>query len=213
MDPEYINLAFPGVIPLSQTCQNESILMMLKDVETTRSDFVFYVDRLFRILLEMSLNELPFKNKKITTVSGNTITGKSFIDDGICAVSMVRSGETMELALREVCKGIRYGKILTDETTENTLVYKTLPKDISSRWVLILDAVISNSDCMMKVVEELVRDGVGTDKMIIVNLFITHDALKDLHRKYPLVKVVSADIEEKLEFTSESFVSKYFGTV
>jgi len=212
MDPEYINLAFPNIIPLTMTCQNESILTMLKDVETSRSEFIFYADRLFRTLLEMALNELPFKTKKITTVSGNTIMGKSFVEEGICAVSTIRSGEAMELAFREVCRGIRVGKMLIDSAAGHTCVYKKVPSDIRDRWVLILDPVISSGDCMMKVVEELEKDGVNTDKMIFVNLFVSTEGLKRLHRTYPTVKVVSANIDEKLEFNSETFSKKYYGT-
>jgi uridine kinase len=31
---------------------------------------------------------------------------------GLCGVSVIRSGEAMEVALRECCQGIKLGKIL-----------------------------------------------------------------------------------------------------
>ena len=50
----------------------------------------------------------------------------------ICGVSIMRAGESMEIALREVCKDIRIGKILiqsdkkTSEPVVSTLIYYTI---------------------------------------------------------------------------------------
>lgn len=67
---------------------------------------------------------------------------------GICGVSIIRSGESMEAALRECCQGIKIGKILVhrhESATQDcdTLVYAKLPADIASRHVLLLDPVLA----------------------------------------------------------------------
>ena len=44
-------------------------------------------------------------------VPGEPYTGVEFTR-GICGVSIIRSGEAMENALRECCQGIKIGKVL-----------------------------------------------------------------------------------------------------
>lgn len=45
--------------------------------------------------------------------------GKRCASDKICGVSILRAGETMEQAVRDVCKDIRIGKILI-QTNQQT---------------------------------------------------------------------------------------------
>ncbi len=51
------------------------------------------------------------REKTVLTPSGEQYTGVEFAR-GICGVSVIRSGEAMENALRECCQGIKIGKIL-----------------------------------------------------------------------------------------------------
>ena len=74
-------------------------------------DFVFYADRLLRLVVEAGLGFLPFADKAVTTPTGDAYCGVEFAS-GICGVSVIRSGEAMEGALRACCKGIKIGKIL-----------------------------------------------------------------------------------------------------
>jgi len=46
-------------------------------------------------------------------------SGKQGATDKICGVSILRAGETMEQAVRDVCKDIRIGKILI-QTNQQT---------------------------------------------------------------------------------------------
>ena len=47
----------------------------------------------------------------VTTPTGSVYAGVGFTE-GLCGVSIIRSGEAMEQALRECCKGVKIGKIL-----------------------------------------------------------------------------------------------------
>lgn len=62
---------------------------------TSRTDFKFYADRLIRLVIEESLNQLPFDNCKVITPTGNYYIGTKY-QRGNCGVSIVRSGEAME---------------------------------------------------------------------------------------------------------------------
>lgn len=55
----------------------------------------------------------------VETPQGVLHQGKRGATDKICGVSILRAGETMEQAVRDVCKDIRIGKILI-QTNQQT---------------------------------------------------------------------------------------------
>ena len=56
-------------------------------------------------MIEEGLGFLPFGKKTITTPTGEKYDGAEFTSK-LCGVSIVRAGESMENALREVCRDI-----------------------------------------------------------------------------------------------------------
>ena len=66
---------------------------------TTRSDFKFYADRLIRLVIEESLNNLPFTDCEVVTPTGALYKGLKY-GSGNCGVSIVRSGEAMEQVIQ-----------------------------------------------------------------------------------------------------------------
>lgn len=57
------------------------------------------------------MGHLPFQEKCVVTQTGHPYIGVDFAKK-LCGVSIIRSGESMENALRACCKGIKIGKIL-----------------------------------------------------------------------------------------------------
>ena len=64
-----------------------------------------------RQVVEAGLGHLPFTERTVTTPTGEQYVGVDFAKR-LCGVSIIRSGESMENALRACCKGIKIGKIL-----------------------------------------------------------------------------------------------------
>lgn len=90
----------------------------IRDAATPRTDFVFYADRLIRLVVEAGLGYLPFRERSIVTPEGHPYVGVDFARS-LCGVSIIRSGEAMEGALRDCCAAIKIGKILVHrERTE-----------------------------------------------------------------------------------------------
>lgn len=71
---------------------------------TTRSDFKFYADRLIRLVIEESLNQLPYTDCSVVTPTGAIYDGLKY-RSGNCGVSIVRSGEAMEQVSPSCCDG------------------------------------------------------------------------------------------------------------
>lgn len=49
----------PSVFTLRQTAQLEALYTIIRNKETPRGDFIFYSDRIIRLLVEEGLNHLP----------------------------------------------------------------------------------------------------------------------------------------------------------
>ena len=57
----------PSVFTLPQTAQLEALYTIIRDKKTNRGDFLFYSDRIIRLLVEEGLNHLPVVKKVIET--------------------------------------------------------------------------------------------------------------------------------------------------
>jgi len=124
---------------------------MIRDKNTDRADFIFYSNRIIRLLVEEGLNHLPVVEHTITTPVGRQYAGVMF-QGKICGVSIMRAGEAMEEGLRNCCRSVRIGKILIqrdEETCMPKLFYDKLPEDIATRWVLLLDPMFATGNILL----------------------------------------------------------------
>jgi len=113
----------PATLPdtvhlLPQTDQLRALHSMVRNRAARREDFVHYSGRIIRMLLEASLGLLPFTEWHVPTPVGQTYPGLHF-GTKICGVAVARAGESMEAGLREICPGIRIGKILIQRNKQN----------------------------------------------------------------------------------------------
>ena len=96
------------IYPLFNVIQNNfqirGMHTIIRDRNSEISDFIFYCDRLIRVVVEAGLGLLPFTEKSVLTPTGTRYIGVDFCR-AICGVSIIRSGEAMETALRNCCKG------------------------------------------------------------------------------------------------------------
>ncbi|CAM0952216.1 unnamed protein product [Alopecurus aequalis] len=202
---------FPNVYVVQSTFQIRGMHTLIRDREVTTPDFVFYSDRLIRLVVEHGLGHLPFTEKQIITPTGSVYMGVDFCKK-LCGVSIVRSGESMENALRACCKGIKIGKILIHRVGDNgqQLIYHKLPMDIAERHVLLLDPVLGT--------DLLIRKGVPEERIIFLNLISAPEGIQCVCKRFPRLKVVTSEIDSGL---SEEFRvipglgeygDRYFGT-
>ncbi|TDL15814.1 PRTase-like protein [Rickenella mellea] len=190
----------PSVFTLPQTAQLEALYTIIRDKETSRGDFLFYSDRIIRLLVEEGLNHLPVFPKSVETPTGSTYEGVGF-EGKICGVSILRAGEAMEAGLREVCRSVRIGKILIqrdEETAQPKLFYSKFPPDINKRYVLLLDPMLATGGSAMKAVEVLQDSGVPEERIIFINLISAPEGLKTFCTRYPKVRLITGWIDKGL---------------
>jgi len=190
----------PSVFTLPQTAQLEALYTIIRDKESSRGDFLFYSDRIIRLLVEEGLNHLPVLPKTVETPTGSKYEGVGF-EGKICGVSILRAGEAMEAGLREVCRSVRIGKILIqrdEETTLPKLFYSKLPEDIASRYVLLLDPMLATGGSAMKAIEVLKEHGVPEERIIFINLIAAPEGLQAFCTRFPTTRVITGWIDKGL---------------
>ncbi|XP_022633436.1 LOW QUALITY PROTEIN: uridine kinase-like protein 1, chloroplastic [Vigna radiata var. radiata] len=219
---------YPNVYVIQSTFQIRGMHTLIRDRDISKHDFVFYSDRLIRLVVEHGLGHLPFTEKQVVTPTGSVYTGVDFCKK-LCGVSIVRSGESMENALRACCKGIKIGKILIHRDGDNgkqvnelfgirhgctrsllmlvfngkpfaseQLIYEKLPKDISERHVLLLDPVLATGNSANQAIELLIQKGVPENHIIFLNLISAPEGIHCVCKRFPSLKIVTSEIDVEL---------------
>jgi len=211
--PEYVEAAekpvatvsktvpYTNVHTLPQTPQLIALLTMIRSKKTARADFIFYSNRIIRLLVEEGLNHLPVVQHTVTTPVGRSYSGVMF-EGKICGVSIMRAGEAMEQGLRDCCRSVRIGKILIqrdEETCKPKLFYDKLPEDIAQRWVLLLDPMFATGGSATMAVEVLMSRGVPEENIIFLNLIASPEGIDPFAKRFPKLRVVTAFIDQGLD--------------
>ncbi|KAH7441111.1 hypothetical protein KP509_03G025700 [Ceratopteris richardii] len=210
---------YSNVYVIQSTFQIRGMHTLIRDRETMKHDFVFYADRLIRLVVEHGLGHLPFTEKQVITPTGSVYTGVDFCKQ-LCGVSIIRSGESMENALRACCKGIKIGKILIHRDGDNgkQLIYEKLPRDIAERHVLLLDPVLATGNSAVQAIELLLQKGVPEARIIFLNLISAPEGIHVVCRRFPRLKIVTSEIDAALNEEYRvipgmgEFGDRYFGT-
>jgi len=210
---------YPRLVLVPNNFQLRGMHTIIRNRETETPDFVFYSDRLIRLVVEYGLGRFPFTEKTVITPTGQKYVGVDFAKR-ICGVSLIRSGESMENALRACCKGVKIGKILVDRLGDdgNRVVYYRLPTDIEQRQVLLLDPILATGRSVSKAIELLLENGVKEERIVFLTLIASAEGVRNLFSKYPMISIVSTEIDDSLDDEGRVkpgvgvFGDRYFGT-
>ena len=220
---------------VAQTAQLRGIHTVIRDKACERSDFVFQSGRLIRMAVEEALSLLPTEPKQVVAPTGALYNGLRF-SSKICAVSIPRSGDTMEQGIRQVVSDVRIGKILIqrdEHTSKPVLLYSKLPLDIANRIVLLLDPMLATGGSAIRAIEVcffltvssqlrhlqvLEKQGVAPKNIIFVSLFAAPEGILNIYKRFPDVKIVTTAIDDGLNGQNfiipgcGDFGDRFFGT-
>uniref|UniRef100_A0AAR2M0I4 Uridine-cytidine kinase n=1 Tax=Pygocentrus nattereri TaxID=42514 RepID=A0AAR2M0I4_PYGNA len=199
---------------MESTPQVRGLHTIIRNKDTSRDEFIFYSKRLMRLLIEHALSFLPSKvtlSCVCVCVSVCQITG----------VSVLRAGETMEPALRAVCKDVRIGKILIQtnlDSGEPELHYLRLPKDISEDHVILMDSTVSTGAAAMMAIRVLLDHDVQEENILLVSLLMAELGVHSVAYAFPRVKIITTAVDKSLDDFLHvipgigDFGDRYFGT-
>ncbi|XP_077944512.1 uridine-cytidine kinase-like 1a isoform X3 [Gasterosteus aculeatus] len=206
---------------LERTPQVKGLHTIIRNKGTSRDEFIFYSKRLMRLLIEHALTFLPSQSCVVQTPQGCEYEGRSYKGKGITGVSVLRAGETMEPALRAVCKDVRIGKILIQtnlDSGEPELHYLRLPKDISEDHVILMDSTVSTGAAAMMAVRVLLDHEVQEEKIALVSLLMAELGVHSVAYAFPKVKIITTAVDRSLDDLLHvipgigDFGDRYFGT-
>ncbi|ORX53580.1 uridine kinase [Hesseltinella vesiculosa] len=209
------------VVVLPGSNQIRGIHTILRDKTTPRDEFVFYAERLSKLIVECALGLLPCTKTQVETPVGVMYDGVA-LTSKLCGVSVLRAGGTFEEGLRKVCLDVKIGKLLiqTDPATaEPQLHYCKLPTDIKKSHVLLMDATIGTGAAGLMAIRVLLDHEVPEENIIFLTYLSTPVGLNVIKKAFPKVKMVTSMVDpvlskEKLwiEPGIGNFGDRYFGT-
>ncbi|GAA2214523.1 uracil phosphoribosyltransferase [Nonomuraea monospora] len=205
---------------LPQTRQLRALHTVVRDRHAGLDAFVLHSRRIIRLLLEAGLDQLPFTEHDVTTPVGATYRGLRHATD-VCAVAVVRAGESMEAELRDILPGVRIGKILIQRDKQTKLphlYYSHLPPGIADGHVLLLEPMLATGGSANAAIDVLLKAGVREERIVLVDFIAAPEGLAAVAEAHPHVKIVVSSVEERLNEHAfmvpgiGDFGDRYFGT-
>jgi uracil phosphoribosyltransferase len=164
-----------------------------------------------RLLAEDALAEFPTEEVSIQTPCGPFLGIKSCIETvNICAVSIIRSGDALLEAVREVEPALKVGKILIqrdekDPQKRPVHYYSKLPRGIDELHVLLCDPMIATGGSAVKALQVLCDEyGVDPARIVFASMISAPEGLRRLAKAFPTVRIVTANVDECL--TDDKFI-------
>ncbi len=229
---------YRNLVVLPPQFQIRGMHTIIRDRRVNRSDFVFYSDRIIRLVVEHGLGHLPFSEQVVLTPTGDQYKGVTFCSK-LCGVSIIRSGEAMENALRACCKGIKIGKLLIERRDKDGMIarqasasgdlsspvmynsrihYEKLPHDIADRYVLLLDPILATGVSAQSAIDLLLERDVQEEKILFLTVIASTQGVHHLCTRYPRMKVITSEVDAGLSDDNKvlpgvgEFGDRYFGT-
>ncbi|MCF1473602.1 uracil phosphoribosyltransferase [Agrobacterium vitis] len=218
------------MIELPQTQRLRALHAEMRRATAPRETFVANANCVIRNVLELCLDQLPYCDRSVQTPVGATYLGAE-LDAPLCAVSIVRAGESMEFELSKMLPAIPIGKMLPaipigkiliqrDKITKQPrLFYSALPEDIAQRHVIMMEPMLATGGSALMAISELLKKGVQEKHVVFANILASPEGIKRVSARYPHVTIVSSSIEQQLN--QEAFMipgigdfgDRYFGTI
>jgi len=195
---------------VSPSKAHQLLFTKIRDVGTDSVTFGQYAKRSMRILVEDALAEFPCESIDIQTPCGPCRGLKSIDPTKIVATSIIRSGDALLEAARDVEPALRVGKILIqrDESHPDKipkLFYSKMPPGVEDMYILLCDPMLATGGSAKMAVKTLIEEHkVDPSKIVFANMICAPEGLKAMAESYPQIKIVTATIDERLN--EEKFI-------
>jgi uracil phosphoribosyltransferase len=199
----------PNVV-LSASKAHKFLFTKMRATTTDPVSFANYAKRSMRILAEDTLAEFPSEIVDVQTPCAPCKGVKGVDPTNIVATSIIRSGDALLEAVRDVEPGVRVGKILIqrDESHPDKiakLFYSKMPPGVENMYILLCDPMLATGGSAIMAVKTLVETHkVDPAKIIFANMICAPEGLKAMAESYPQVKIVTVTIDECLN--EEKFI-------
>jgi len=189
-------------------------MTIIRKKETSSMEFRQVVNEISTLMGYEVTRDLETEDIEIETPIAKA-TGKMISGKKIGIVPILRAGLGMVEGLLTIVPAARVGHIgmyRDPETLKPVTYYSKLPKDISSRLMIIVDPMLATGGSLIEAIDELKRNGATNIKAI--NLLAAPEGLKAVEEAHPDVHIYIAALDEKLneDFPTEDAGDRLFGT-
>jgi len=195
---------------LCQSKAHAALFSKMRDATTSSESFVRYSKRSMRLLAEDTLAEFPAETIDVETPCGPCKGVKAMDPTEICAVSIVRSGDALLEAVRDVEPAVRVGKILiqrdeSDPEKKAKLFYSKMPPGVENMYILLCDPMLATGGSAKMAIKTLIsKHGVDPSKIIFGNMICAPEGLQAMAEIYPEVRIVTVTVDSHLN--EEKFI-------
>lgn len=200
---------------ISPSKAHKLLFTKMRDVNSSTVTFGSYARRSMRILAEDALAEFPTQEIDIETPCG-PFKGSQIVDPtNIVATSIIRSGDALLEAVRDVEPQVRVGKILiqrdeSDPEKKAKLFYSKMPPGVEDMYILLCDPMLATGGSAMMAIKTLIdTHKVNPAKIIFANMICAPEGLEVMAKAYPEVKIVTVAIDECLN--DDKFITPGLG--
>jgi len=157
-----------------------------------------------RLLVEEGLTYLPGIKKRTVHSPCGPCEGLTYGNvDNLCAVSVVRSGNTLLEAVRQVLPSVAVGHVLVqrdenDPEKSPIFFYNKFPADIAKRTVILCDPMLATGGSAKAAIACCVKAGVSEENILFLNVVSAPEGIASVHKEYPKITIVCAKVDEKL---------------
>lgn len=173
-------------------------MTIIRKKETSSMEFRQVVNEISTLMGYEVTRDLETEDVEIETPIAKA-TGKMISGKKIGIVPILRAGLGMVEGLLTIVPAARVGHIgmyRDPETLKPVTYYSKLPKDISSRLMIIVDPMLATGGSLIEAIDELKRNGATNIKAI--NLLAAPEGLKAVEEAHPDVHIYIAALDEKL---------------
>lgn len=198
-----------NVVSLSSRAA-ECLLTAIRDKSTSQAKFVEYSDRLMRLVVEEGLTYLPDVKMSTVHTPCGPCNGLAYGKlDNLCAVSVVRSGNTLLEAVRQVLPAVSVGHVLVQRDEDDPdkspiFFYNKFPGDVATRTVLLCDPMLATGGSAKAAIACCLEAGVSQENILFLNVVSAPEGIASVHKEYPDILIVCAKVDEKLN--EEKFI-------
>ena len=161
-----------------------------------------------RLLAEDAVAHLPTTPCTITTPTDAPCHGQLSIADtdphNVCAVSIVRAGDSLLESVREISPGMRVGKLWiqrNESSTTKEAVHSCtkLPKCIGEMEVILCDPMLATGGSACAALKILVGEHcVNPERIVFANVICCPEGLERVFTEFPQVRIVTCWVDDEL---------------
>jgi len=207
------------VVPKCKSFKN--LFTKIRDAKTSNKDFRLYANRLMTVICEEGLAELDPISTTVLTPTGCEYAGETVDTSKIVAVSIIRAADSMLDCFLQLVPEAAVGKILiqrNEETAEPELYYSKLPP-LEGKKIVLMDPMLATGGSALCAIQVLIDKGAKPEQIVFMNVVSCPEGLKRMSDAYPTIKVVTGEIDEKLNEKSYivpglgDYGDRYFNSV